>query len=197
LGRPGYFCPTTRRSTASFPDPGLGGRVGRPGGFALECRRRRHVDDHAATSRKKLWDDVFHAGDISAQIHRHHPVPQLKVDVDDIGVGAHGAHVRADVEDGIHTAVGGGGELDQRGDRTGIGEIERPGNGLTAGGDEGVGGLLGRLGRNVTDHNRAPFRTETLGGGRPDAGGRAGDDDDLSGQAAQSHGHLPSLSGTI
>jgi len=36
-----------------------------------------------------------------------------------------------------------------------------------------------------------------LGGGRPDAGGRAGHDDDLSGQAAQSHGHLPSLSGTI
>jgi hypothetical protein len=58
---------------------------------------------------------------------------------------------------------------------------------VTAGADDGVGGLPGLLGRDVADHHEAPFLTQALGGGGPDTGGCAGHDDDPSGQSAQSH----------
>ena len=105
-------------------DSGLGGGVGRAGRFTLEGGRRGHVDDGAAATGEHLRDGVLHRGDVAAQIHRHHAIPHVEVDVDHVGVAPNCAHVGADAEQGVDAAVGIDRGCDEVSHRVGVGEVE-------------------------------------------------------------------------
>ncbi len=128
---------------------------------------------------------MLHGGDVAAKTDRHHAIPDVEVDVDNIGVGAQGAHVGTDVEESVDTAIGRFPGPDQPADRIGLGQVEGDGRCRTARRDDAFGGPLRGFFGDVTYDHPAALGPEANRGGRSQPGGAAYDDDDLVGQSAQ------------
>ena len=175
----------------SAADSGFCGGIGRSRGLPLEGCRRRHVDDRPAAATQHPRDGVLHRGQVSAEVHRHHAIPGVEVDIHHIGVDADGAHVRAHVEQEIDSAVSGYGGVDQGGNRSGIRQIEGEVCRCPARRDDARGGLPRGVDGDVADDHLAALRAQPSGRRCTDARGTAYHDRDLFGQTAQPHARPP------
>ena len=133
-------------------------------------------------------DGRFHRGHISAEVHRHHPVPQIQLDVDDVGVTSERTHVGADVERRVDAAVG----------RVRRFRKARPPSPVRRGRRRravavppasAISSAVRRAPSTTTSPTTTvqPSCASRLLGGRTDSGRATRDDDDLAFQSAKSH----------
>ena len=119
-----FLSPPRRDVAGERADSGFRGGIRRARGLALERRRRGHVDDRPAAATEHFGDGVFHGGHVSAQVHRHHAVPHVEIDIDHIGVGADRAHVGTDIEQQLDAVESTLRRVDQVCNRRGVSQVE-------------------------------------------------------------------------
>ncbi len=145
----------------------------------------------AAAARRRGWPTDFVAQAVEDAV---------EVDVDDLvpaierilAGGRGGAADAGIVHREVEPAIGAGGEGDHGFDLVGLGDVDGEGGRGAAGGDQRIGGGLGRIGVEIGDHDLGATGRERLDDGLADAGSATGDDRHLT-REIEAHRGSPSL----